>query len=180
MPAAHLASVLPVFRLLGPLGDLLVAIIILVLVAFLAGLLAKSAIGSSVNRRLRHSPLSMVPPISFVRSLLSSFSADEEKVSVVLVPSDQGRTIAFVFGPIEGEQVCVYVPSAPNWMSGSISFAQRADVQETSLSFLEATRLIRMLGSQQAISSIGSNAGQLLRGGLDVPNSSQVKDPRHA
>ncbi|WP_448579784.1 hypothetical protein, partial [Thermaurantiacus sp.] len=139
-PVARLAQFLPLVRLLGPLGDLLLASLLLLGIAWVAGLLLTTGWGRRLARRVIHSPLFSLPPLSFARGFAAGFGGDDEQVKVVLVPSDQGRTLAFLFGASEGETLCVYVPAAPNWTSGSISFARREDVEFTQLSFREATR----------------------------------------
>lgn len=150
-PVARLAQLFPIVRLLGPLGELLLALLLLTLLAWIGGLLATTGTGRRLSQKFRQSPLFALPPLSFARGLAASYDPGEEKVSVVLVPSDQGRTIAFLFGSTEGETLCVYVPSAPNWTSGSVSFARREDVEFTDISFLDATRLLMRMGGRGVI-----------------------------
>mgnify|MGYP000704714470 CR=1 FL=1 len=145
--AERLAPSIPFLDRLGPLGELVVAIVLLLLATFLLGLLAITGPGHWVTRRLWNSPLAGLPPFSFVRGYLALLSPEAGEVKVVLVPSDQGRTLAFVFGNVRDDPVCVFVPSAPNWRSGSIAFAARADVEETGLSFLEATMMLMRMGA---------------------------------
>jgi uncharacterized membrane protein len=160
-PAARLAAALPIFNQLGPVGDLLIALLLLVIAAFLAGLLAISEPARALQRRLRKSPLSAMPPFNFAHALATSWGTDEDKAQVVLVPSDQGQTLAFVFGPLDQDRICLYVPSAPNWMSGSISFARPEDVQATNLTFADATRIIMLLGSHSAMAAVGPKLGSM-------------------
>ncbi len=124
-PVAWLGQFIPFIRLLGPLGDLLLASALLVAIAWVAGVFLTTGPGRRLSQKVRKSPLFGLPPLNFARGFAASFGSDDEEVTVVLVPSDQGQTLAFLFGPSEGETLCVYVPAAPNWTSGSISFARR-------------------------------------------------------
>lgn len=152
-PVALLAQFVPFVRLLGPLGDLLLASLLLMVVAWVAGLFLTTGQGRRLSHKVGQSPLFSLPPLNFARGLAASFGGNDEQVMVVLVPSDQGQTLAFLFGPAEGETLCVYVPAAPNWTSGSISFARREDVEFTGLSFREATQLLMRLGGREAVSA---------------------------
>lgn len=152
-PSQQLAKLLPIMQLTGPVLDLAVAILLLAALAYLAGLLVMSGRGRQWMIKLHDRPIMGIPPFNLVRGMAASFAPGEQEVAVVLVPSDQGQTLAFVFGPIEGERVCVFVPSAPNWTSGSISFARREDVEMTGLSFAEATRLLMQMGGRKEVTA---------------------------
>jgi uncharacterized membrane protein len=158
-PAAErLAPVIPIVDRLGPLGELAVAILLLLVATCLLGLLAVTAPGHLVAQRLWNSPIAALPLFSFVRGYLAMLSPAAGEVKVVLVPSDQGRTLAFVFGDIRADPVCVFVPSAPNWRSGSISFAARADVEETGIGFVAATMMLMRMGASFESAQLGMGA----------------------
>lgn len=144
--ARRLGEVLPLFDRLGPLGASLLALLLLFALTLALGLFAVTPPGRRLAGSIWRSPLGSLPPFSWVRGYLGMMTRSGSDVQVVLVPSDQGRTIAFLFGPMQGDPLCVFVPSAPDWRSGAIAFAARADIEETDLSYMEATMLLMRLG----------------------------------
>jgi uncharacterized membrane protein len=131
----------------GPVADTAVALLIILLLALVCGLVAITPPGLSLLTRFERSMLATIPPFTFARGFAASLAGQGPEVKVVLVPADQGRTLAFLFGAQQGEHLCVYVPSAPNWTSGQIAFAAAEDVQPVDLSFPEAARIIMSLGA---------------------------------
>jgi uncharacterized membrane protein len=143
----RLYHVVPRAMAAGPLADTAVALLMLLLLALVFGLIAITPPGLALLTRFERSMLATIPPFTFARGFAASLSGEGPEVKVVLVPADQGRTLAFLFGAQQGEHLCVYVPSAPNWTSGQIAFAAAADVQPVDLSFPEAARIIMSLGA---------------------------------
>lgn len=144
--ADWLGRFLPLFDRLGPLGDALLSMLFLLLLTLVLGLVAMTGIGRRVSGGFWQSSLVGLPPFSWVRGYLGMTGLAVGEVKVVLVPCDQGRTLAFLFGPATGDPLCVFVPSAPDWRNGQIALAARADVEETDLSYMEATQLLMQLG----------------------------------
>jgi uncharacterized membrane protein len=143
----RLYHVVPRAMAAGPVADTAVALLLLLLLALVVGLFAITAPGLALLGRFERSVVATIPPFTFARGFAASLAGEGPEVKVVLVPADQGRTLAFLFGAQTGEHLCVYVPSAPNWTSGQIAFAAAADIQPVDLSFLEATRIIMSLGA---------------------------------
>lgn len=143
----HLEPLLPRAMAGGPVVDTLVAVILLFLLILAAGIIGRLGVSRRLLRGFEHSPLTAVPPFSFARAISAALAHDDPDVRVVLVPTDRGQMLAFVFGEPAGDHVCVFLPDAPNWTSGQVAFFRSADVQPTGLGILEAIQLITRLGA---------------------------------
>lgn len=82
------------------------------------------------------------------RGLIESFDHDNmSQVEVVLVPTDAGWGLGFVFEKSDEDWWTVFIPGAPQWASGSISYAHSGQVHRTGLTFVEAIILLRRYGT---------------------------------
>lgn len=122
--------------------------------AFGAGVFSRTPYGQALFQWLENSIVGSLPQFSFVRSFADSIDGeDHDNVEVVLVPADAGMALGFVFKPEPGPIVAVYLPSAPQWTSGSVVFARREDVVPAGIDFAEAAKILKRLG-------VGSDAVQ--------------------
>ena len=119
----------------------------LLIIAFAAGLIARTVFGQRLMAWVENSVIGSLPRFSFVRGITDSMDdANEDSVEVVLVPADAGWAIGFIFEPSETNVVAVFLPGAPQWTSGSVVFADRADVRPAGVAFGEAIRMLKRLG----------------------------------
>lgn len=124
------------------------AILAMLLVAFLAGLAARTRWGQAVVGWFENSLVGSLPQFSVARGLIGSIEADSaHQVGVVLVPTDAGWQIAFEFERTSGDWLTLFVPGAPEWRSGTVVFAERRNVRPLALSFTQAIALMRKLGA---------------------------------
>lgn len=143
----------------------LVAIAAMVLVCFIAGLLARTRLGRATYTVLENSILGILPQWRMARGLVESFGGERaSQIEVVLVPTDAGWCLGFVLEKPLGDWWTVFVPGAPQWTSGAISYARSEQVHPTGLSAAEAILLMRRLG-------VGSGRIQELLASLERENS---------
>lgn len=125
----------------------LVAIATLILVSFVAGLAARTRLGRAAYSTLENSILGILPQWRMARGLVESFGGEKASdVEVVLVPTDAGWCMGFVLEKPPGDWWTVFIPGAPQWTSGSISYARSEQVHQTGLTAAEAILLIRRCG----------------------------------
>lgn len=102
------------------------AFALLVGIAFLSGLFARTALGSRAFRNLESLILSRVPAYSYMRETLSDLSGSAEFASghatkmVVEVRYDDVTAIGFVVGHMPDGRAIVFQPNAPTPLSGSV------------------------------------------------------------
>ncbi len=125
-----------------------VAILAMLLVAFLAGLAARTRWGQAVVGWFENSLVGSLPQFSVARGLIGSIEADSaHQVGVVLVPTDAGWQLAFEFEKASGDWLTLFIPGAPEWRSGTVVFAERRNVRPLAISFTQAIALMRKLGA---------------------------------
>lgn len=129
----------------------IMATAILIIMSYFAGLLARTRLGQATFSGFEHSILSVLPQWRMARGLVESFDHDHaSQVEVVLVPTDAGWGLGFVLEKPDGDWWTVYIPGAPQWTSGSVSYAHVDQVQQTGLTFVEAIILLRRYGTGSA------------------------------
>ncbi len=132
----------------GALFDL-AAIAAIVLVCFLAGLVARRATARRMRSKLDHVLLESFPGYAFVKNLAENMQQSEEMASSfvpVLVRFDDYCQMAFETDRTPAGTVSIYLPGAPNPWSGSVVFVSSERVRKLPLSITQAIKLNRTLG----------------------------------
>lgn len=126
----------------------IIAIVALVAVTFVAGLIAHTRLGKATYSTLENSILGVFPQWRMARGAIESFGADGmSNVDVVLVPTDAGWCLGFVLEKTSNDWWTVFVPGAPQWTSGQVSYANAKQVHRTNLTFAQALLILRRLGT---------------------------------
>jgi uncharacterized membrane protein len=126
----------------------IIAVIGLVVITFLAGLIAHTRLGKATYSTLENSILGVFPQWRMARGAIESFAQDGmSNVEVVLVPTDAGWCIGFVLEKTENDWWTVFIPGAPQWTSGQLSYAHAKQVHHTDLTFAQALLILRRLGT---------------------------------
>jgi len=155
--------VAPVAHRLGALTGIatpaLLAIVLLVLICFLAGLLSRNAKSKVVIGWLESTVLVHIPGYAYMKGMGENMAGVESLTSYqpVLARIEDSWQIGFVVETIEAGQHAVYVPGAPNPWSGSVYFMAEDRIRRIDVRLAEAQGCLKRLG-------IGS--GALLRGKL--------------
>jgi uncharacterized membrane protein len=153
--AAPMAEALP----FGPLLDLvvgnLIAITLVLVVCFLAGLIAKKAFAKRIMGTLENRLLSKLPPYTLIKNISKSMMGLEEAEGLrpVLAEFDDATQIAFEVEQTEEGQVVVFIPGSPNSWSGDVFIMERSRVKTLKVPLAEAKR---------CVSHVGKGAGRLL------------------
>jgi len=146
--ATPLADVLP----FGPVGDIIVVNLagfaLLVLICFLGGLAAKSAAVASWVASLEENFLSKIPVYSVIKGTVSNTlqSEDLEAMKPVLAHLDDCSQVGFEIERVVGGKVAVFLPGAPDPMSGSVCYFTEDRVTNIDTSFLATVRVLKGFG----------------------------------
>lgn len=138
----------PKVEVLGLAMEEIVAILIIAIVCFSAGLIAKTSYAQKLIKRLEDGILSFVPGYSFIKKMnenIMGFESNED-LKVILVPTDAGWQFAFLIEQINQNNFTVFIPDAPNPWSGSVVFVDKKDIKDVEISQKEALACIRKLG----------------------------------
>ncbi len=160
---APLAAHFPDKPLLGMTAATLAAALVLLILSFLAGLAAQTAIGQKFVVWLEKVFLSKLPGYVMFRGVVGDMSngmdtlAGESKVRTVFVSIEDAWQIGFLMDTLASGELAVYVPGAPSPMSGSLYFMGPDRVRESSLTVFEAQAMLRRIGkgSSEAIQQAG-------------------------
>jgi uncharacterized membrane protein len=147
--ARPLGRVAPRWVDYGETTQITIAAAGLLVLAFLSGVFARTRPGQALVDWVESSVLGALPQFSFARGVAESLEAGDEKGRVVLVPSDAGLSLGFLFEePVEGLYP-VFLPDAPQWTAGSVIFVEEAKLHPIDMTMLEATRLLKRLGAEE-------------------------------
>ena len=128
-----------------------VAIAGLLVISFLAGLLARTRAGQATYSALESSILGVLPQWRIARGLVASVDTERaSEIEVVLVPTDAGWCLGFVLEKPAGDWWTVFIPGALQWTSGQVSYAHSEHVHPTDLSPTQAILLLRRCGAGSA------------------------------
>ena len=132
----------------GVVAAALATVLVVLGVAFIAGLFAQTRAGQRLFQWLENSIVGSLPQFQFLRGIANSIEeTGAQTVQVVLVPADAGFALGFVFEGRDRAWVPVFLPAAPQWTSGSIVFAETANVHDAGIDFAKAMSLLKRLGA---------------------------------
>lgn len=146
------APLAQIFQLHGPLSFLserVLAIVVIVLFCFSAGLIAKTRAGKGFTRWLEANVLSLVPGYTLIQSMTESRSGAEEQSGreAVLARIEDAWQIALLVERLDNGHVAVYIPGAPNPSSGSVYFMTEDRIKPLGIPVSAAFRCVRGLGA---------------------------------
>ena len=146
--AKPVAAVLPVNMIGGVAVAHVLAIVALLLICFLAGLLARFALARKAVDALEANVLSRLPAYALLKTKTQSMlsPADIEGMSVVVVRFDDLWQIGFEIERIEGGKVAVFLPGSPDPWSGSVCIAEADRVTPVDLPVAAVANMARRLG----------------------------------
>jgi len=159
--AAPIAATFPVTQVAGIGVVTLVAALVLLLIAFLAGLLARTTPGRRVTHWFEESILGGLPQYRMVKSMAEGLAQIEggHGMHPVLVLIDEGWQLAYRLEDLPGDWVAVFVPQSPTPMSGSVMYVAAHRVRPLHISMAEAMKLVKSVGVGSAESLRGVDFG---------------------
>ena len=152
------ATHLPFKSLLGLDTPKFIAVGVLVLFCFLAGLLAKARFAKRSVVWLENTVLSFIPGYEFIKSMATMTVGQQDVLrQVVLVRIEDALQIGFVVERIDDNRAVVFVPDTPNPRTGAVFFMTNDRFEPTDISPAAAMKCLRRHGT---------GAAALLRGRL--------------
>ncbi len=146
--ATPLANLFPDFSLLGLGAQTLIGILLLVLIAFGAGLLARTELGKMGRDWIENSLLNAIPQYQMIKSMVEGYAAIEnaEGLRPLLVSIEGGWQVGYLLEEIQEGWVSVFVPQAPTPTSGNVMLLPSERVRELDMPIGEAMLLVKRLG----------------------------------
>jgi uncharacterized membrane protein len=147
--AKALAPVFGIESFVGGLVLNLLALAVIVLLCFVAGLLARRASAKHMRAKLDSTLLNSFPGYAFVKGFADNLRHTEELAGSfvpVAVQFDDYVQLAFETHRADDGKVSVYLPGAPNPWSGTVVYVSSERVRPLAITLTDAIRNIRTLG----------------------------------
>jgi len=136
----------------APIISLLISASLLLTVAFLAGLLATTALGDSLYERFEKVAKSAIPGYSVIRQTVSDMSGSSRHITasgnerIVKVRLGQVERFGYLSDQLANGDMVVYLPSAPSVFTGIVVLVKPELVSETTVDSSQLMRAMGMLG----------------------------------
>ncbi|HSN70246.1 MAG TPA: hypothetical protein VLT59_02005 [Steroidobacteraceae bacterium] len=145
--AIPLSRWVPVERIGGIAVANLIALLLIALLCYLAGLLALTSRARNAYRKLDESLLNVFPRYLFLKSMAQGLDGDElaKMLTPVLVQFDDLAQVAFEVER-NAEHVVVYLPGSPDPWSGSTAIVTAERVRPLHVELAQAVRVERAAG----------------------------------
>ena len=150
--ATPIAKALPATSALGVPMVTLVAIALLLVLALLAGLVARTRPGRRMTQWFEESLLGSLPQYRMVKSVAEGLTQIETGAGLqpVLVGSDEAWQLGYLIEELHDGWVAVFMPSAPTPMSGNVAYVSRDRIRILDLPMSDAIRIVKQLGTGSA------------------------------
>lgn len=158
-----IANLLTLDRVIGPAGEKALAVLGLVVIALAAGLVAHTALGRRLSRRVEHSLLGGLPQYQMMKSMAEGLARVEQGdgVTPALINIEEAWQIGYLIEPLENGWMTVFLPQAPTPMSGNVMYLPPERVRRLDITMTQAMLLVKHMG-------VGS-AAALARADLMLP-----------
>ena len=149
---------------LDQLGDLagigittVVGVLLLVLLSFAAGIVARTSIGGRISGWFEGSLLSALPQYQMMKSMAEGLAQIEGDTGITpaLINIEDGWQIGYMLEVLENGWLAVFLPQAPTPMSGNVMYLEADRVRPLSITMVQAMGIVKRIG-------VGS--GQALHG----------------
>lgn len=146
--ADSIAARFPAHEIAGVAIATLVAVLLLVLVSFVAGLLARTAAGRKAVAWLENSLFGRLPQYRMLKAMAEGFAHVEggRGLTPVLVNVDLGWQAGYQLESLQDGWVAVFLPQAPSPVSGNILYVPANKVRALNIPLREAMSLVRCMG----------------------------------
>lgn len=137
----------------GNLVPTLIAILVLVVIAFAAGAFARTRAGRSAFRVMEGAILRNLPVYPVIKQTLDDMAGGSTQLSaegerkVVRVRLDDMTVLGFLIELREDGMAIVFLPGAPSALSGSVAMVEADRVTETDLTLAQVVQGMRRLGA---------------------------------
>ncbi len=143
-----LDALIPVKSIAGVASLNILAIVLIVLVCYLAGFVAERAFLGRRMQRVDEFLMDIIPGYAIFKGVLGSVSSNEElaaRLKPVLVRFDDYEQIAFQIERGDTQSV-LFLPSSPSAWSGSSVVVDNARILPLNIPVHQATKLLRTFG----------------------------------
>ncbi len=146
--ARPLVKMLPFDSIGGIAAINILAILLVIIVCFLAGLLARSSAGKRSFTWLDSKLIMLIPGYSFIKGFTGTLEKDESQkiMKPVLAKLDDQTLLGFEVDRLSDGQVVVFLPGSPDTTSGTVAYMTEDRIQKVDIDFAATYKILRTLG----------------------------------
>ncbi|MBW8015132.1 MAG: DUF502 domain-containing protein [Planctomycetes bacterium] len=147
--AIVISDILPFKTISGIAVVNLVGLVLIVMLCFFAGHLARSRIGKKISASVESKMYALVPRYAFIKSMTAALSdncQDQNLLKPIWVKFDDYSQIAFEVNRDAQDMVTIYLPGAPDPWSGSIVHVDPDRVEPLDAEFSAVIKSLRKVG----------------------------------
>jgi uncharacterized membrane protein len=150
--AGPIAALFPEHRIAGVALATIIAALVLLLLSFVAGLLARTDVGRNLGRWLEDSLLGNLPQYRMVKTMAEGLAQVENSQNLrpALVSIEGGWQLCYLLEEVRAGWVAVFLPQSPTPMSGTVMYMPAERVRPLDMPIGEAMLLVKRLGAGSA------------------------------
>jgi uncharacterized membrane protein len=139
------------------------AILLLVLISFVAGIFARTVAGGRIAGWLDNKLLGGVPHYRLLKGMAQGLAQVESASGMkpALVSIDAGWQLGYLLEPIEKGWVAVFLPQAPSAISGNVMYLAADRVRPLGITMVQAMTIVNSMGVGSAHALRGVDLGPL-------------------
>jgi uncharacterized membrane protein len=124
------------------------AVLVLIVVSFAAGIVARTDLGERVSRWFEHSMLGGLPQYQLLKSMAEGLAQVQNSSSLepALVSIEDGWQLGYLLETLENGWVAVFLPQAPTPMSGNVMYFPAERVRPLDITMIQAMALVKHIG----------------------------------
>jgi uncharacterized membrane protein len=150
-----------------------VGVLLLLLVSFAAGMVARTSIGGRISGWFEGSLLSALPQYQMLKSMTEGLAQIEADTGIkpALISIEDGWQIGYILEVLENGWLAVFLPQAPTPMSGNVMYLEADRVRPLGITMVQAMTIVKRIGvgSGQALHGVDLT---LPGGAFNLPASS--------
>jgi uncharacterized membrane protein len=142
-------KLLDITKIFGIGGEIIISIALILLTIYLGGLISKTSRAKKNVKKIEDALLSKIPGYEMIKNMSESFVGFDGNttISTLLARIEDAWQFAFLIEEIDGEHYAVYVPGAPNPMSGSVYILEKDRIKKTNIPLKAVMKCLRGLGA---------------------------------
>lgn len=132
----------------------IVAVLLLLLLCFAAGFLARTDRAKKLVRQIEERILVHLPGYNVIKTVMGDQTEElknTEGLKIVLAQTDSGWQMAFLIEAITEDVFAVFIPNAPDLFTGAVVYAEKDKIKFIDISRKEAIQSIRRMGVGSAL-----------------------------
>jgi uncharacterized membrane protein len=125
----------------------IVAVLVLIVVAFVAGIVARTSVGKRLGSKFEHSLLGGLPQYQMIKSMTEGLAqVQSSAVKPALVNVGDGWQLGYLIESLGNQWVAVFLPQSPTPLSGNVMYLHSDKVRLLDASLVQAMAIVKHMG----------------------------------